>query len=99
MDIGTGIAVGLGSGSTILGIVAIIFRLFPKKNNPGSPGNSIVEKRLDVMNKKFGEMRKEETCNEIVKRIEGTFGTLKETMTTGFQNVNKQLIEIQKKLP
>ena len=98
MDIGTGIAVGLGSGSTILGIVAIIFRLFPKKSNPGNPGNSLVDKRFDAMNKKIGEMRKEETCDEIVKRIEGIFGTLKEIVDTGFKNMNKQFDEIRKGL-
>lgn len=96
MELGTAIICSSAIFATVFGIVTIVFRL--KKNNPGNPGNSVVNKRLDAMNKKFGEMRKEETCDEIVKRIEGTFGTLEKTMEIGFGNINTQLIEIRKGL-
>jgi len=101
MDIGTGIAYGMGSASTILGIVAVIFRIFPRKNNPGNPGNpgnSAVEKRLNAMDDKFKAVRYGDTCDEIVKRIEGMFGMLKETVDKGFKNMNTQFGEIRKKL-
>lgn len=98
MDIGTGIAVGLGSGSTILGIVAIIFRIFPKKDNPGNPGNSTIDKRLNAIDEKFKTVRYGDTCDEIVKRLEGFFKMLKGTVDSGFKNMNDQLGEIRKSL-
>ena len=101
MDIGTGIAYGMGSASTILGIVAVIFRIFPRKNNPGNPGNpgnSAVEKRLNAMDDKFKAVRYGDTCDEIVKRLEGIFKMLKGTVDSGFKKVDKQLEEIRKRL-
>ena len=99
MDIGTGIVVGCAIISAVIAIIAILFRIFPaKKNNPGNPGNSSIEKRLNAMDEKFKTVRYGDTCDEIVKRLEGLFKMLKGTVDSGFKNMNTQLGEIRKSL-
>ena len=99
IGIGAGIIIGCTILGTIFGIITILFRIFPaKKNNPGNPGNSSVEKRFNAIDEKFKTVRYGDTCDEIVKRLEGLFRMLKGTVDTGFQNMNKQLGEIRKGL-
>jgi len=94
MDIGTGIAFGC----TVLGIVAVAFRIFPVKKH--NPGNSSVakEQRIKSMEKKLDHVRYEDTCDQIVKRLERSSEDLKEMVMQGFKNIDRQLNEIRKKL-
>jgi len=96
MELGTAILCSSAIFATVFGIVAIVFKF--KKSNPGNPGNSSVEKRLNAMDEKFKTVRYGDTCDEIVKRLEGLFKMLKGTVDTGFKNMNKQFDEIRKGL-
>lgn len=66
MDIGTGIAVG----ATILGIVAVLFRIFPKKekNNPNS--KYLLEKVFIEF--KDGVNAQLENLTNSIERVEGS---------------------------
>ena len=82
MDIGTGIPIGC----TILGIVAVAFRIFPakkKNNNPGSSPNGkyLLEKVFDEY--KEGTNYKLQTLTDSVTRIEG-----------GVKRVHKRIDEV-----
>ena len=102
IGLGTAIICSSAIFAIIFGIVAIVFKLINSRRNPCSlnPGqNSSTEKRFSAINEKFKDVRWKDSCEEIVKRIEGTQVGLKETMENGFTNVVKQLDEIKRKLP
>ena len=102
VGLGTSIICSSAIFAIIFGIVAVIFKLIDSRKNPGSPNpgqNSSAEKRFSAINEKFKDVRWKDSCEEIVKRIEGTQVGLKETMENGFKNVSKQLDEIKRKLP
>lgn len=97
-----GIGEGIIGASCVLGIVAVVFRIFPKKHNPrnpGNPGNPALEKRLNGIDEKFKGVRYEDTCGEIVKRLEGTSKTINKSVESGFQAIDKRLENIEKRLP
>jgi len=101
IGLGTAIICSSAIFAIIFGIVAIVFKLINSRRDSGSnPGqNSSTEKRFSAINEKFKDVRWKDSCEEIVKRIEGTQVGLKETMENGFTNVVKQLDEIKRKLP
>ena len=85
MDIGTGLTIGF----SILGAVAVVFRIFPpKKKNSGNPGNSVNGKYL--LEKVFDEY-KEGT----IVRIQGLEGDVSE-IKDGVKRLHKRIDEALK---
>jgi len=96
LDTPTAIITGFTVLGSIWGIVAVLTRIFPGKKN--NPGNSVIEKRLNGMEKKFERVRYKDNCSEIVKRLDSTFEMLEKSVNAGFKNMDKQLDAIRKGL-
>ena len=108
IGLGTAIICSSAIFAMVFGIVAIVFKLINSRRDSGSnPGSnsstekrfSAVDKKFEGVDKKFDSVRWGDTCDQIVKRIEGTQVMLKEMVENGFKNVSTQLEKIEKKLP
>ena len=84
MDVGTGLTIGF----SILGAVAVIFRIFPPKKKNGNPGNNPNGKYL--LEKVFDEY-KEGT----IVRIQGLEGDVSE-IKDGVKRLHKRIDEALK---
>lgn len=69
MDIGTGIATGMGIGSGVLGLVATAFRLIPSKNGTGYNA-ALCKKEHEDINKRFD--RAEEDRQDVADNLKET---------------------------
>jgi len=82
MDIGTGIA----AGCSILGGIAVMFKLF----GSGKNGNPNVKSLKNEMDKKFDEVQWKDVCDE-------RSGGIKELLTAGFKQINSRLDKLNNK--
>lgn len=79
MDIGTGIATGIGFGSTALGIVATLYRIFPSKNGNGNGYNAaLCKKEHQDINNRFdrSEADKRDIAADLKETTKAIFSTL-----------------------